>query len=71
MVFLDVGMSEALLRIGVDSRRPLLAANPQQQWRTHIEERRPLYIEVASAVVNTAGRNADEVAQAVLDVITE
>jgi shikimate kinase len=34
-----------------------------------MEQRRPLYVEVARAVVDTAGRDPEETAQAVLDAL--
>ena len=61
--------SEAVKRTGLDAARPLLAVNPRQQWRELMEARRPLYTEVARAVVATEGRTPDEVADAVLDAL--
>jgi shikimate kinase len=69
VVFLDVALAEAVRRVGLDAPRPLLAVNPRQRWRELMDERRPLYTEVARAVVETAGRTPDEVAQAVLDAL--
>ncbi|MDT0343711.1 shikimate kinase [Streptomyces litchfieldiae] len=69
VVFLDVALAEAVRRVGLDTPRPLLAVNPRQRWRVLMEERRPLYTEVARAVVQTAERTPDEVAQAVLDAL--
>ncbi|UCM91674.1 shikimate kinase [Streptomyces marincola] len=69
VAFLDVPLAEAVRRVGLDVPRPLLAVNPRQRWRVLMEERRPLYTEVARAVVETAERTPDEVAQAVLDAL--
>ncbi|PJE95042.1 shikimate kinase [Streptomyces carminius] len=69
VVFLDVALADAVRRVGLDAPRPLLAVNPRQQWRTLMEQRRPLYTEVARATVTTAGRDPEEVAQAVLDAL--
>ncbi|MGK5529251.1 shikimate kinase [Streptomyces sp. URMC 129] len=69
VVFLDVALAEAVRRVGLDTARPLLAVNPRQRWRVLMEERRPLYTEVARAVVQTADRTPDEVVQAVLDAL--
>ncbi|MFD5321895.1 shikimate kinase [Streptomyces sp. NPDC127098] len=69
VIFLDVSLGEAMKRVGLDTARPLLAVNPRQRWRTLMDERRPLYTEVARAVVETADRTPEEVAQAVLDVL--
>ncbi|UGY90380.1 shikimate kinase [Streptomyces gobiensis] len=69
VVFLDVALADAVRRVGLDAPRPLLAINPRQQWRTLMEQRRPLYTEVARAVVSTEGRSPEEVAEAVLDAL--
>jgi shikimate kinase len=66
VVFLDMGVAEAVKRVGLDTARPLLAVNPRQKWRELMEARRPLYTEVARAVVSTEGRTAEEVAELVL-----
>jgi shikimate kinase len=66
VVFLDMGVAEAVKRVGLDAARPLLAVNPRQKWRELMEARRPLYTEVARAVVSTEGRTAEEVAELVL-----
>ncbi|MFH0245229.1 shikimate kinase [Streptomyces sp. HK10] len=69
VVFLDVALADAVKRVGLDAPRPLLAVNPRKQWRTLMEQRRPLYTEVARAVVDTAGRDPEETARAVLDAL--
>lgn len=56
VVFLDMDVAEAVKRVGLDTARPLLAVNPRRQWRELMEARRPLYTEVARAVVGTEGR---------------
>ncbi|MFE0461066.1 shikimate kinase [Kitasatospora sp. NPDC058965] len=67
VVFLEVAQADAVRRVGLDAPRPLLAVNPRQQWRELMERRRPLYLEVASAVVDTEGRTPEQVAEAVLE----
>lgn len=62
VVFLDVGLSEAVKRVGLSRDRPLLLANPRAQLRSMLEERRPLYLEAATVTVVTDGRTPDEVA---------
>jgi shikimate kinase len=69
VVFLEVALGDAVRRVGLDAPRPLLAVNPRRRWRTLMEQRRPLYAEVARAVVDTAGRDPEETAQAVLDAL--
>ncbi|MFR9674125.1 shikimate kinase [Streptomyces sp. TR06-5] len=69
VVFLDMSLSSAVHRVGLDAPRPLLTVNPRKAWRQLMEERRPLYTKVARAVVTTDDRDPDEVAQAVLDAL--
>lgn len=69
VVFLDVGVAEAMKRVGLNAPRPLLAVNPRQRWRELMEARRPLYTEVARAVVATDARTPEDVAEAVLDAL--
>ncbi|SHN33845.1 shikimate kinase [Actinacidiphila paucisporea] len=69
VVFLDVGLHAAVRRVGLDAPRPLLAVNPRQSWRDLMEKRRPLYTEVARAVVATDEGTPEDVAEAVLDAL--
>lgn len=69
VIFLEMGLSEAVKRVGLDAPRPLLVINPRQQWRKLMEERRPLYAEVARAVVSTEGRTPEEVAEEILEAL--
>lgn len=69
VVFLDMSLASAVRRVGLDAPRPLLTVNPRKQWRELMEKRRPLYTEVARAVVGTDDRTPEEVAQAVLDAL--
>ncbi|MDO0929408.1 shikimate kinase [Streptomyces sp. TG1A-8] len=67
VVYLSMGVEEAVRRTGLNAARPLLAVNPRKQWRELMEARRHLYEEVATTVVATDGRTPEEVTQAVLD----
>ena len=62
VVFLNVGLADAASRVGLNRDRPLLLGNPRQQLRVMLEERRPLYDEVANITVDTSGRTAADVA---------
>ncbi|GAB2929778.1 shikimate kinase [Streptomyces heilongjiangensis] len=66
VVFLDSDADEAVRRIGRDPGRPLLAGDPHRRWRALAAARRPLYTEVARAVVDTSGRTPEGVVEAVL-----
>ncbi|MER5863601.1 shikimate kinase [Kitasatospora sp. NPDC002040] len=69
VVFLEVALGDAVKRVGLDAPRPLLAVNPRAAWRELMEARRPLYLEVATAVVGTEGRSPEQVADAVLEAL--
>jgi shikimate kinase len=69
VVFLEVGQHDAIKRVGLDAPRPLLIGNPRARWRELMEQRRPLYTEVARAVVATDGLTPDQVAEAVLEAL--
>ncbi len=69
VVFLEVPLADAVKRVGLDAPRPLLAVNPRARWRELMEARRPLYLEVATAVVDTAGHTPEQVADAVLEAL--
>ncbi|MGW4378839.1 shikimate kinase [Kitasatospora sp. NPDC004531] len=69
VVFLEVALADAVKRVGLDAPRPLLAVNPRARWRELMEARRPLYLEVATAVVDTQDRTPEQVADAVLEAL--
>ena len=69
VVFLQVGFADAVKRVGLGSGRPLLLGNVRAQVRALLEERLPVYREVAAHVVDTDGRSAEEVADAVEEVL--
>jgi shikimate kinase len=62
VVFLHVGLSDAVKRVGLGSARPLLLGNVRARVKALLDERLPIYREVATLVVETDGRPADEVA---------
>ena len=66
VVYLEVGLAEAVRRVGLGAGRPLLAINPRATLKHLLDLRRPLYEEVAAIVVNTDGRTPEEIAAEVL-----
>ena len=70
VVFLDVGIKDAASRIGLNRDRPLLLGNPRAQWIRLMEARRPVYEDVATARVDTDGKEADQVADEVTGLVT-
>lgn len=66
VVFLDVAVADAAARVGLNQSRPLLLGNPRAQLARLLDERRPLYAEVATIRIDTTGRDPDAVAAEVL-----
>jgi shikimate kinase len=62
VAFLDVGMADAVSRIGLNRDRPLLVGNVRAQIKRLLDERRHTYLALATHTVVTDGRSADEVA---------
>ena len=69
VVWLDVDLPSAAKRVGLSRDRPLLAVNPRAMLRTMLEDRAPLYREVATATVPTSNRTTDDVVADVLALI--
>jgi shikimate kinase len=65
VVFLNVGLSDAVKRVGLGSARPLLLGNVRGTIKALLDERVPIYTEVAAIVVQTDGRSVEEVAEEV------
>ena len=65
VVFLKVGLTDAVRRVGLGTGRPLLLGNVRSRVKTLLDERLPLYLEVADVVVETDGRTAGQVAREV------
>ncbi|MEH1100715.1 shikimate kinase [Micromonospora sp. CPCC 205561] len=62
VVHLSVELSDAVKRVGLGAGRPLLAINPRATLKHLLDQRRPLYAEVATATVVTDGRAPEEIA---------
>ncbi len=66
VVWLDVDLASAAKRAGFSRDRPLLAVNPRAMLRTMLEQRAPLYAEVATVKVSTGGQAFEDVVAEVL-----
>lgn len=66
VLFLSVGLGEAARRVGLNRDRPVLALNPRAALRDLLEQRLPLYREVATVEVDTDGRSAEQVVEELL-----
>lgn len=65
VVFLDVGLADAVARVGLNRDRPLLIESPRAQLKRLLDERRPIYLEVATVTVDTGGREPEDIADEV------
>ena len=71
VVFLDVRITDAARRVGLNTNRPLLLGNPRAQWTIMMDHSRPIYTEIATHRVATDGLSPEEVTEAVLDALGE
>ena len=62
VVFLRVGLAEAVKRVGLGTSRPLLLGNVRSRIKALLDERTPIYESVADLVVDTDQRSAQDVA---------
>ena len=70
VVFLRVGLAEAVKRVGLGTSRPLLLGNVRARIKALLDERTPIYEEVATETVDTDGRTPDEVVAEILRTVT-
>jgi shikimate kinase len=66
VVYLSVDLPDAVSRIGMSAGRPLLAINPRATLKYLLDQRRPLYQEVATITVVTDGRAPAEIVDEIL-----
>lgn len=71
VIFLDVGLSAAVRRVGMNSGRPLLLGNVRAQLKNLMDQRRVLYGEVARFTINTDELDAGQVADRAMTLIEE
>ncbi len=62
VVFLRVGLSEAVKRVGLGIGRPLLLGNIRSRIKALLDERTPIYESVADISVDTDERSPQDVA---------
>lgn len=62
VVYLRVGLADAVKRVGLASARPLLVLNPRSRLRALMEERVPIYERLGTVTVDTDGRDPVELA---------
>ena len=69
VVFLRVGLSDAVKRVGLGVGRPLLLGNVRARIKALLDERTPVYESVATHVVETDGLSPDEVAAEIRELL--
>ncbi len=62
VVFLRVGLSDAVKRVGLGVGRPMLLGNIRSRVKAMLDERTPVYESVAVHTVDTDGRSPQDVA---------
>lgn len=69
VVFLRVGLSDAVKRVGLGVGRPLLLGNVRSRIKALLDERTPVYEAVATHAVDTDGRTPAEVAAEIEELL--
>ncbi|MBM7506487.1 shikimate kinase [Nocardioides salarius] len=69
VVFLRVGLSDAVKRVGLGVGRPLLLGNVRARIKALLDERTPVYEAVATHTVTTDARSPEEVADEVVALL--
>ena len=64
VAFLNVSLSAAVDRVGLNRSRPLLAVNQRASLAALLAQRRPFYEQVATVTIDTDGRTPEAVADA-------
>lgn len=70
VVFLRVGLSEAVKRVGLGQGRPLLLGNVRARVKALLDERTPVYESVASLTVDTDGRTPQDIAAEIMEALS-
>lgn len=71
VVFLRVGLADAVKRVGLGTPRPLLLGNVRARMKALLDERTPVYEQVATFSVDTDGRSPEDVAEEIATRVQE
>lgn len=66
VIYLQVSISNAAPRVGFNNERPMLLANPRQQWLQLLEARKSKYEALSKVTVSTDNRKPREVVEELL-----
>ncbi|MFI0418463.1 shikimate kinase [Spongiactinospora sp. 9N601] len=69
VVYLAVGLTQAVQRVGLASARPLLVLNPRSRLKKLMEERRPIYERLATITVTTDEREPDDIVEEIAKAV--
>lgn len=70
VVFLRVGLAEAVKRVGLGTSRPLLLGNVRSRIKALLDERTPVYESLADLTLDTDQRSAQDVADEIRKTLT-
>jgi len=70
VVFLRVGLADAVKRVGLGTSRPLLLGNMRGRIKALLDERTPIYESVATVTVDTDGRRPEDVAREIREALS-
>jgi shikimate kinase len=71
VVYLQVGLTDAVKRVGLGTGRPLLLGNVRARIKAILDERAPVYAAVATLTVDTDGRAPEDVAAEIISRLEE
>ncbi|MFA7324181.1 MAG: shikimate kinase [Candidatus Nanopelagicales bacterium] len=67
VIWLDVDLSSAAKRVGMNTARPLLLGDVRGRMLRLMKERAPLYAEVSTITINTSGMKVREVVEELVE----
>lgn len=70
VIYLSAEFATAIKRVGLGAGRPLLSINPRATLKHLMDQRRPLYAEVATHTVATDERLPDEIAAEIAKLLS-
>lgn len=70
VVFLRVGLADAVKRVGLGAGRPLLLGNLRSRVKQLLDERAPLYERLSRVTVDTDDRRPEEIAAEIAAALT-
>jgi shikimate kinase len=69
VVYLQVGLSAAVKRVGLAAARPLLVLNPRSRLRELMAERAPVYERLATVTVATDDRDPGDIVEEIVKAL--